>query len=138
MAEQLGFPVVLKINSPDISHKSDVGGVHLNLDSGQEVRAAYAEMMTNIAKKCPQARLEGVVIEPMTTRPHVRELLIGIASDPVLGPVISFGAGGVAVEVFKDSALALPPLNRYLARDLMERTRVFKMLGAFRGLPPAR
>ncbi len=137
MAEQLGFPVVLKINSPDISHKSDVGGVHLNLDSGQEVRAAYAEMMTNIAKKCPQARLEGVVIEPMTTRPHVRELLIGIASDPVLGPVISFGAGGVAVEVFKDSALALPPLNRYLARDLMERTRVFKMLGAFRGLPPA-
>lgn len=137
MAEQLGFPVVLKINSPDISHKSDVGGVHLNLDSGQEVRAAYAEMMTNIAHKCPQARLEGVVIEPMTTRPHVRELMIGIASDPVLGPVISFGAGGVAVEVFKDSALALPPLNRYLARDLMERTHVFKMLGAFRGLPPA-
>jgi acetyltransferase len=137
MAEQLGFPVVLKINSPDISHKSDVGGVRLNLDSGQAVRAAYAEMMTKIGKACPSARLDGVVIEPMTTRPHVRELLIGIASDPVLGPVITFGAGGVAVEVFKDSALALPPLNRYLARDLMERTKVFKMLGAFRNLPPA-
>ena len=137
MAEQLGFPVAVKINSPDISHKSDVDGVRLNVASGHEVRAAYAEMLANVAAKCPDARTDGVVIEPMLLRPHVRELLLGIATDPVLGPVISFGAGGVAVEIFQDQALALPPLNRFLARDLMQRTKVFKMLGSFRNLPAA-
>ncbi|TCS73881.1 acetyltransferase [Sulfuritortus calidifontis] len=135
MAEQLGFPVAMKINSPDISHKSDVGGVRLNLTTGHAVRSAYQDLLDHVHKVRPEARLEGVVIEPMVVKQNARELLIGIASDPVLGPVITFGAGGVAVEVFKDRSVALPPLNSYLARDLMQRTRIYPMLGEFRNLP---
>lgn len=137
MAQQIGFPVVMKINSQDISHKSDVGGVKLGLANAAAVRSAYAEMMHLIEKRCPEARLEGVVIEPMVIRPHAREIMIGVTSDPVLGPVIAFGAGGVDVEAFQDRAVALPPLNRYLARDLIRRTRASVLLGEFRNRPPA-
>jgi acetyltransferase len=137
MAQQIGFPVVMKINSQDISHKSDVGGVKLGLANAAAVRSAYAEMMHLIEKRCPEARLEGVVIEPMVIRPHAREIMIGVTSDPVLGPVIAFGAGGVDVEAFQDRAIALPPLNRYLARDLIRRTRASILLGEFRNRPPA-
>ena len=137
MAQQIGFPVVMKINSQDISHKSDVGGVRLGLANAAAVRSAYAEMMHLIEKRCPEARLEGVVIEPMVIRPHAREIMIGVTSDPVLGPVIAFGAGGVDVEAFQDRAIALPPLNRYLARDLIRHTRASILLGEFRNRPPA-
>ena len=137
MAQQLGFPVVMKINSPNITHKSDVGGVKLGLSSGQAVRSAFSEMTVGIKKKRPDAVIDGVVIEPMVSRPHAREVLLGMTSDPVLGPVIVFGAGGVDVEAFQDRAVTLPPLNRYLARDLIKRTRVATLLGHFRNRPPA-
>jgi acetyltransferase len=136
MAQQMGFPVAMKINSPDISHKSDVNGVRLGLSSGQAVRSAFGEMLADVKRIRPDAALDGVVIEPMVTRPHAREVLLGMISDPVLGPVIVFGAGGVDVEAFQDRAVTLPPLNRYLARDLIQRTRVATLLGAFRGRPP--
>jgi acetyltransferase len=133
MAQQLGFPVAMKINSPDITHKSDVGGVRLGLSSGQAVRAAFSGMMAEVKKHQPEAHIEGVVIEPMVSRANAREVLVGTISDPVLGPVIAFGSGGVDVEAYQDRAVALPPLNRYLARDLINRTRVAKLLGNFRG-----
>lgn len=136
MAQQIGFPVAMKINSADISHKSEVGGVRLGLASGQAVRAAFGEMLAEVRRKRPDAALDGVVIEPMLSRPHAREVLLGMTSDPVLGPVIVFGAGGVDVEAFQDRAVTLPPLNRYLARDLIRRTRVATLLGAFRNRPP--
>ena len=136
MAQQIGFPVVMKINSPDITHKSDVNGVRLGLSSGQAVRAAYGEMLADIARLRPDATLDGIVVEPMVVRPHAREVLLGTTSDPVLGPVIAFGAGGVDVEAFQDRAVTLPPLNGYLAQDLIRRTRVAKLLGAFRNRPP--
>ena len=136
MAQQMGFPVVMKINSPDITHKSDVNGVRLGLSSGQAVRSAFTEMLADIKRLRPDAVLDGIVIEPMAARPHAREVLLGMTSDPVLGPVIVFGAGGVDVEAFKDRAVTLPPLNHYLARDLIKRTRVATLLGPFRNRPP--
>ncbi len=137
MAQQMGFPVAMKINSQDISHKSDVGGVRLGLSSGQAVRAAFMGMMAEVRKHRPEAQIDGVVIEPMVNRPNAREVLVGVVTDPVLGPVIAFGAGGVDVEALQDRAVALPPLNRYLADDLIKRTRVSKLLGAFRNRPSA-
>ncbi len=137
MAQQIGFPVVMKINSPDITHKSDVHGVRLGLSSGQAVRSAFNEMLAEVRRKQPDATLDGVVVEPMVSRPHAREVLLGMTSDPVLGPVIVFGAGGVDVEAFKDRAVTLPPLNRYLAQDLIRRTRVSTLLGPFRNRPEA-
>lgn len=135
-AQQIGFPVAMKINSPDITHKSDVNGVRLGLSSGHAVRSAFGEMLADVKRLRPEARLEGIVIEPMVTRPHAREVLLGMTSDPVLGPVIVFGAGGVDVEAFQDRAVTLPPLNTYLARDLIRRTRVATLLGGFRNRPP--
>ncbi len=137
MAQQQGFPVAMKINSPDISHKSDVGGVRLGLSSGQAVRGAYLGMMTEVKKHRPDVPLDGVVIEPMLNRPNAREVLVGVVTDPVLGPVIAFGTGGVDVEALEDRAVALPPLNRYLARDQIRRTRISKLLGEFRNRPAA-
>ncbi|WP_324779080.1 bifunctional acetate--CoA ligase family protein/GNAT family N-acetyltransferase [Thiobacillus sedimenti] len=137
LAQQMGFPVAMKINSPDITHKSDVNGVRLGLSSGQAVRAAFGEMLAEVRRLRPEATLDGVVIEPMVARPHAREVLLGVTSDPVLGPVIVFGAGGVDVEAFQDRAVTLPPLNRYLARDLIRRTRIATLLGPFRNRPPA-
>ncbi|HQS82371.1 MAG TPA: bifunctional acetate--CoA ligase family protein/GNAT family N-acetyltransferase [Thiobacillus sp.] len=136
MAQQMGFPVAMKINSPDITHKSDVNGVRLGLSSGQAVRSAFGEMLADVKRLRPDATLEGIVVEPMAARPHAREVLLGMTSDPVLGPVIVFGAGGVDVEAFRDRAVTLPPLNRYLARDLIQRTRVATLLGSFRNRPP--
>ena len=136
LAQQMGFPVAMKINSPDITHKSDVNGVRLGLSSGQAVRSAFGEMLAEVKRSRPDATLDGLVIEPMVTRPHAREVLLGMTSDPVLGPVIAFGAGGVDVEAFQDRAVTLPPLNHYLARDLIQRTRVATLLGSFRNRPP--
>ncbi len=136
-AESLGFPVVLKINSPDITHKSDAGGVRLGISNAQAVRSAYNEMLNAVQKSRPQARIDGVTIEPMLQRPNGRELLVGIVTDPVFGPVITFGAGGTTVEVMGDRAVTLPPLNHRLVQDLIGQTRVFKLLGAFRHMPKA-
>jgi acetyltransferase len=136
-ARQIGFPVVLKIHSPDISHKSDVGGVRLNLQNEDMVASAYADMLRHVRALRPQARIEGVVVQPMLRFAHAREVLVGVATDPVFGPVISFGTGGVAVEAVRDTALALPPLNAALAHELMERTRVYRLLRGYRDVPAA-
>lgn len=136
IAEELGLPVAMKINSPDISHKSDAGGIRLNLSNAQAVRSAYHEIVQSIRKNSPNAQIDGVVVEPMIIKPNGRELMVGVTSDPVFGPVITFGAGGVLVEVLGDRAVALPPLNRFLVKDMIQRTRVARLLAAFRNLPP--
>ncbi|MGX9728207.1 MAG: bifunctional acetate--CoA ligase family protein/GNAT family N-acetyltransferase [Candidatus Electronema sp. VV] len=135
-AESIGFPVALKINSPDITHKSDAGGVRLGISNAQAARSAYNEMLAAVRKNRPEARIDGVTIQPMLRRPNGRELLVGIVTDPVFGPVITFGAGGIAVEVMGDRAVTLPPLNHKLVQDLIGRTRISKLLGAFRHMPP--
>jgi acetyltransferase len=127
-----GATVVAKILSPDIVHKSEVGGVRLNLTSLPAVREAVARILARARELMPQARVTGVTIHPMILRPKARELIAGIADDPTFGPVIVFGRGGTAVEVINDKALALPPLDLKLAYDLMARTRVSRILKAYR------
>ncbi len=134
---QGGSTVVAKILSPDIVHKSEVGGVRLNLTSQAAVREAVAEILARARAMMPQARITGVTIHPMILRPKARELIAGIADDPTFGPVIVFGRGGTAVEVIDDKALALPPLDLKLARDLMARTRVSRILKAYRDVAAA-
>jgi acetyltransferase len=136
-AEGLGLPVAMKINSPDIPHKTDVGGVRLHIREPHSVRTAFREMIEEVTAQCPNARINGVSIEPMVERPHAREIMVGIARDPIFGPVISFGAGGTAVDIFADSQVALPPLNEYLSKDLIQGTRAARLLQHFRNLPEA-
>ncbi len=132
-----GASVAAKIHSPDIVHKSEVGGVQLNLRSESAVRAAVADMLLQAHAANPKARLVGVTIHPMIVRPRARELIIGVADDPTFGPVIVFGRGGTAVEVANDKALALPPLDLNMARDLIAHTRISRMLKAYRNVPAA-
>jgi acetyltransferase len=135
-ASSIGFPVALKVLSPDISHKSDVGGVALNLGSNEELqRAAYA-MLLRCRELQPDARIEGFTVQKMVRRGGAHELFAGIAVDPTFGPTILFGEGGTAVEVIADRALALPPLNERLARDLIEQTRISRLLAGYRDRPP--
>jgi acetyltransferase len=136
-ARRIGFPVVLKLHSPDITHKSDVGGVRLNLQNEEMVASAFDDMMRHVRGLRPHARIEGAVVQPMLRFAHAREVLVGMTTDAVFGPVISFGAGGIAVEAVRDTALALPPLNAPLARELMQRTRVHRLLAGYRHVPPA-
>lgn len=130
-----GTPVVLKILSRDITHKSDVGGVVLNLSDADSVRIAADGILARAKAKRPDAELSGVIVQPMISRPNARELILGIANDPTFGPVIVFGHGGTAVEVIDDKALALPPLDLRLAHDLIERTRISRLLHAYRNVP---
>jgi len=132
-AEDIGFPVVLKVLSPQIVHKSDVGGVALNLASASEVRTAAVHMRQEVARKSPQAHVTGFTVQAMAQRPRAHELIVGIADDAVFGPVVLFGAGGTAVEIRKDRAVALPPLNDALVRDLIARTQVGPLLAGYRG-----
>jgi acetyltransferase len=137
VAESIGYPVALKILSPDIAHKTDVGGVRLGRADARSVRDGYDNMLRDVAIARPDARLEGVLVEPMYLERHGRELMIGVVRDPVFGPAISFGLGGTLVEVIRDRAVALPPLNPYLARDLVRRTRASLALQPLRGAPAA-
>ncbi|MGB7099292.1 MAG: bifunctional acetate--CoA ligase family protein/GNAT family N-acetyltransferase [Xanthobacteraceae bacterium] len=132
-----GTPVVLKIQSPDIVHKSEVGGVRLNLASEKAVREAATEILARARAAKPDARISGVTVFPMIVRPKARELIVGVADDPTFGPVIAFGQGGIAVEVISDKALALPPLDLALARSLIARTRASRILKAYRNVPAA-
>lgn len=134
-AEALGFPVALKIVSPQIVHKSDVGGVALGLVSAEQVRTAAILMRQRVAARSPNAHVHGFTVQAMAQRPHAQEVIVGIASDPVFGPVVLFGAGGTAVEIRKDRALELPPLNAALARAMVARTQVGALLGGYRGQP---
>ncbi|WP_291845841.1 bifunctional acetate--CoA ligase family protein/GNAT family N-acetyltransferase [Bradyrhizobium sp.] len=130
-----GSTVVLKIMSRDILHKSDVGGVVLNLTSADAVRKAAVEILARARSLQPEARIEGVMVQAMVVRAKARELIVGLADDPTFGTVVVFGRGGTAVEIINDKALALPPLDLQLARSLIERTRVSRLLPAYRDVP---
>lgn len=134
-AETVGFPIAMKINSPDISHKSDVGGVRINISDAAEVKRAFREICEGAQEMRPNAHIKGVTVEPMARMNSARELVIGASRDNVFGPTILFGAGGIAVEVLKDSAVALPPLNAVLAERLINRTKVSGLLDAYRDRP---
>jgi acetyltransferase len=135
LAEEIGLPVVMKIDSPSVTHKSDTGGVRLNLNGLAAVRSAYQEILADVRKNKPDAVINGVAIEPMIQKRNGRELMVGVRRDAVFGPVITFGEGGTRVETHKDRAVALPPLNSYLVRDLIRSTRVATLLGEFRNMP---
>jgi acetyltransferase len=137
VAASMGFPVALKILSPDITHKSDFGGVALGLDTAAEVRSAAETMRARIAKNHPEALLAGFTVQKMAKRPRAHELIVGMTADSIFGPVILFGRGGTAVEVIADRAVALPPINMSLARHLISRTRVFRLLKGYRDRPAA-
>ena len=128
---------VIKIFSRDISHKSDVSGVMLDLTTPDAVRKAAEQVIARARKARPDARIEGVTLHPMIRRPNGRELIAGVAEDPTFGPVILFGRGGTAVEVINDKALSLPPLDMNLARAQIERTRVARLLRSYRDKPQA-
>jgi acetyltransferase len=136
-ARTLGFPVALKIQSPDITHKSDVGGVRLDLADAQAVRQAAESMLQVVRAACPTAALTGFAVQQMARRPHAQEVIVGASIDPLFGPIVLFGQGGTAVEVLADRAVGLPPLNRVLARELVSRTRVARLLAGYRDHPPA-
>jgi acetyltransferase len=136
-AEAIGYPVALKILSPDIAHKSDVGGVALNLGSAAELRQAGEAMLRRCREAAPQAHLEGFTVQQMVRRGGALELFAGISLDATFGPVILFGQGGTGVEVIADRAVALPPLNARLARDLIEQTRIARLLAGYREHPAA-
>jgi acetyltransferase len=130
-----GSTVVLKIMSRDIVHKSDVGGVVLNLTNVDAVRSATSDILGRAKAMRPDARISGVMVQAMVLRPKARELILGLADDPTFGTVVVFGRGGTAVEIINDKALALPPLDLQLARSLIERTRVSRLLRAYRDVP---
>jgi acetyltransferase len=134
-AQTLGFPVVLKILSDDISHKSDVGGVALNLQDEDDLRDAAQTMLARVQRQFPAARIQGFTVQTMVQRRHAQELIVGSTIDPVFGPVILFGQGGTAVEVMADRSVALPPLNLPLAKALVSRTRVARLLAGWRDTP---
>ncbi|MGA7265686.1 MAG: bifunctional acetate--CoA ligase family protein/GNAT family N-acetyltransferase, partial [Stellaceae bacterium] len=137
IAASIGFPVALKIRSPDITHKTDVGGIALGLGDAEQVRREASAMLKRVRAVRPEARLDGFLLQPMISRPGAVELLVGLIDDPVFGPVVAFGQGGTAVEIIRDSSLEFPPLNVLLARRLMARTRVWQLLQGYRGKAPA-
>ena len=137
LAEELGLPVVMKIDSPQIAHKSDCGGVRLNLNSLAAVRDAWLEIMDGVKKNRPDAQINGIAIEPMIQKANGRELVVGMMRDQVFGPTIVFGPGGTGVEAYNsERAVALPPLNPFLVADMLASTRTNARLGQFRNMPP--
>lgn len=136
-AMRIGGPIALKILSPDITHKSDVGGVRLDLPSPEAVQTAAEDMLATVRTHAPSARLAGFAVQAMAERAGKIELILGISDDRVFGPVILFGHGGVGVEIIGDRAIGLPPLNLVLAREMIARTRVAKLLGSYRNRPAA-
>ncbi len=135
-ARDMGFPVVLKVHSPDITHKSEVQGVRFYLRNESEVLAAYEQIMAAARASHPQAQLAGVTVQTQEAEPDC-ELLIGCKQDPYFGPLIVFGAGGVFVELLQDWAMDLPPLNLHLTKALIQRTQVYRILQGYRNIPPA-
>lgn len=134
---QFGDRIAVKILSRDITHKSDVGGVVLNLETPAQTREATAAMLERLGREFPEAVIEGVTVQQMVQRPHATELIVGLATDRQFGPVVMFGKGGKAVEVLNDTAMALPPLDRVLARSLIHQTAVARLLAGYRDQPPA-
>ncbi len=136
IAEKKGFPVVLKIYSPDITHKSDVGGVALNLKDEEMVRAAFRNIVKTAAEKRPDARIDGVTVQKMVDTKGAVELIVGTKKDPVFGTVMLIGMGGTSAELFKDKRLEFPPLNEQLARQMLESLKIYPLLEGYRGDTP--
>jgi acetyltransferase len=136
LARQFGFPVVLKVNSPQIIHKNEVGGVLVNLCSEEEVRGAFDRIVSSVAKHRPSVTVEGVTVQPMITAADGLELFLGSRRDPVFGPVIIVGSGGVTAELLEDFALGMPPLNERLVRRMLESLRTWPILAGYRNRPP--
>ena len=134
-AAEMGGAVALKILSLDIMHKTDVGGVLLDIEGPAAVRSLAENLLQRIAREKPEARLQGFTVEPMIRRPGAFELIAGIVKDPQFGPLVLFGQGGRAVEIVNDSAMGLPPFNMHLAHALISRTRIYQQLQGYRGLP---
>jgi len=132
VASKIGFPVVMKIVSPDIQHKTEINAVKINIKTKEEVKKAFKELIKNTKKKRSKAKIQGVLVEEMKSKKY--ELLIGSKKDPIFGPLIVFGMGGIAVEVFKDTNVGLPPLNMALAKRLMEKTKIYKLLKGYRNM----
>jgi acetyltransferase len=135
LAEKIGYPVVMKIHSPQITHKSDVGGVILDLRCKEDVKKTFKEMVKRAKEKAPDAKILGVTIQKMI-KTYGYELIMGSKKDPVFGSAILFGLGGIYTELFKDRAIGFPPLNQVLAQRIIEKTRAYELLKGFRGLPP--
>lgn len=136
-AEEIGFPVAMKVFSPRITHKTEVEGIELNIRDGASVRGAYHRLVERVKKIVPDAEIQGVTVEKMIVRPHGREISVGVVKDPIFGPVINFGLGGTLVEVLKDHAVALPPLNEVIIRHFTAKTQAAHYLKEFRNFPPA-
>jgi acetyltransferase len=135
ISQRKGYPVVLKIYSPDITHKSDVGGVALNIKDDEMVRATFRNMVKTAAEKRPDARIEGVTIQRMVDTKDAVELIVGIKKDPVFGTVMLVGMGGTSAELFKDKRLEFPPLNESLAQQMLESLQIYPLLEGYRGAP---
>jgi acetyltransferase len=136
LASNVGYPVVLKILSPQIIHKTEAGGVLLDINSETEVRQAFDQIIQRAKESNPRAEIEGITVQPMIKK-RGYEVILGAKMDPLFGPVILFGMGGIGVELFKDVAVGLPPLNQTLARRIMEETKVYQLLKGYRKMPPA-
>ena len=135
LAERVGYPVVLKVVSPDVSHKSEAGGVQLDLRNARAVRKAAKDIFESVAERLPEAHVLGLTVQPYIRQRGQRELYLGLANDPTFGVVIGFGAGGIAVERQDDVAFELPPINDVLIANLISRTRVSRMLDAYGNVP---
>lgn len=133
IAESIGFPLAMKIHSPAVTHKTDVDGVRLGIASGRDVQTTYRELVDGVAEMLPEAEIHGVLLEPMWHTANGRELMLGVINDELFGAVISVGLGGTMVEVIRDRAIGLPPLNRMLARRMIDDTRAARFLDEFRG-----
>ncbi len=134
IAQKQGFPVALKVSSPDIVHKSDAGGVQLNLDTPEAVEKAYGELLARVKNSCPQAKIDGVLVNKMA--PAGQEVIIGMNRDPQFGPIMLFGLGGVLVEIFRDVVLWHPPLSRKDALEMIQQIKGYPVLAGYRGQPP--
>ncbi|MEM3694934.1 MAG: acetate--CoA ligase family protein [Candidatus Bathyarchaeia archaeon] len=134
-AEEIGYPVVLKIVSPDIIHKSDIGGVMVNLKDAKDVRGAYKRILENVKKNKADARIEGVLVQEMA--PPSTEIIVGAVKDPQFGPALMFGLGGIFVEVLRDVAFRIAPISEDEAREMIGEIKAYPLLKGYRGLPPA-
>ncbi len=134
-AREIGFPVVLKIVSPDVSHKTDVGGVRLHLDSEEAVRDAFEQIRASVTGAVQNARIDGIAVQEMIAEPNGQELILGAKKDPTFGAILLFGRGGVTAEILKDRVLELPPLNERLARRMLSKLRTWPLLQGYRGRP---
>ncbi len=134
IAEEIGYPVVLKVVSPDIVHKSDVGGVKVGVEGVEDVRKAFNEIMNNVRERAPDAKVSGILVQEMV--PEGLEVIVGSTRDPTFGPVLMFGLGGIFVEVLKDVSFRIAPVTKYDAESMLREIKAAKILEGYRGMPP--